>query len=79
MHANRVDLAGLDDLEATVAVILVITRPGKRRANPSMDVGVIGEQPLLRSMIEVGAMVNARLMRRRSTEDLGLPSVPVLR
>jgi hypothetical protein len=40
-----------------------------------MDVGVVREQAFLRSMIEVGAMVDAGNLAWRSPEDLWLPCV----
>ena len=77
MHANRVDLSSFDDLEATVTIIFVVARPRQRRADSRMDVRVISQQTFLRSMVEVCPVIDARLMRRRSAEDLWLPCVPV--
>lgn len=37
-----VDLAGLDDLEAAVAIILIVAGSGEGGADAGMDVGVVG-------------------------------------
>ena len=73
--ADRVDLAGLDDLEAAVAVVLVVRGPGQRRADPGVDVGVVGEQAFLRRVEEVRAVVDGGLLRGRAAEDFGLPGI----
>jgi hypothetical protein len=78
VHADCVDLAGLDDLEATVAVILVVAGARERRPNAGVDVTVICKKTFLRGMVEVRAVVDARLVRWGSAEDLGFPSVPNL-
>lgn len=58
--ADRVDLARLDNLKAAVAVVLVVRRPAQRCADAGVDVGVVLEQALLRSMVEVRAVVDGR-------------------
>lgn len=40
-----------------------------------MDVGVVGEETFLRSVEEVGAVVNGGLLAGSATENLGLPGV----
>lgn len=43
LGADLVDLAGLDDLEAAVPVVLVVAGPAERGADARVDVGVVGE------------------------------------
>ena len=73
--ADCVDLAGLDDLEAAVAVVFVVRGPGQRCADPGVDVGVVGEQAFLRRVEKVRAVVDGGLLRGRAAEDFGLPGV----
>lgn len=40
-----------------------------------MDVGVVSEKAFLRSMEEVGSVVDARLLARGAAKDLGLPCI----
>lgn len=60
--SNFVNLPGLNDLEATVAVVLVVRGSRQRRANAGVDVGVVGKKTFLRCVEEVGAVVNAGLL-----------------
>lgn len=76
VHADGVDLAGLDDLEAAVAVVLVVGQARQRRADAGVDVRVVGQQALLRRVVEVGAVVDRRLLAGRAAKDLGAPGVP---
>jgi hypothetical protein len=71
--ADGVDLTGLDDLEAAVAVVVVVAGPTKRGADARVDVGVVGEEALLRGVVEVGAVVDGGDLGRGAAEDLGLP------
>jgi hypothetical protein len=75
ISANLVDLARLDDLEAAVAVVLIIRRSRQCSADSSMDVSVIGKKTFLRGMEEVGAVVDRSLFAGGATEDLGFPGV----
>lgn len=59
VRANLVNLASLNDLEAAVSVVLVVTGSAERRADTSVDVGVVAQQSLLSGMVEVGAVVDA--------------------
>lgn len=72
-RANGVDLAGLDNLEATVAIIVVVTGATKGGSDTSVDVGVVGEQAFLVGMVEVGAMVDGGNLGWRATKHLWLP------
>lgn len=71
--ADGVDLAGLDDLEAAVAVVVVVAGPAEGGADAGVDVGVVGEEPFLRGVVEVGAVVDSGDLGRGAAEDLGLP------
>lgn len=75
IDTNLVNLSGFDNLETTVAIIFVVRGSRQRRADASMDIGVVGKKALLSSMEEVGTMVDACLLTRRPTKDLGLPSI----
>ena len=71
--ADGIDLSSLDDLEAAVAVVLVIARPAESGTDTGVDVGVVAQQALLRGMVEVRAVVDAGHLGGGSTEDLGAP------
>lgn len=75
ISTDLVNLSSLHDLEAAVAIILIVGGSRQCRANTGVDVGVIGKEALLRSMEEVRAVVDASLLARRATEDLRLPGV----
>ena len=75
ISANLVDLTCLDDLEAAVAVVLVVRRSRQRSADSSMYVGIVGEKTFLGSMEEVSAVIDRSLLTGGATEDLGLPGV----
>lgn len=71
--ADGVDLAGLDDLEAAVAVVGVVRGPAQRRADAGVDVGVVVQQALHRGVVKVGAVVDGCDLGGGAAEHLGLP------
>lgn len=73
---NRINLPCLHNLESTVPIILVVRRPRKRGANTRVDVSVVPQQALLRSVVEVGSVVDRRDLAGRAAKDLGLPCIP---
>ena len=72
-----VDLARLHDLETTVSVVVIVTEPGQGGPNPRVDVAVIGQQALLVRVVEVGPVVDGRLLGRCAAEYFGPPRVEV--
>ena len=77
VHANGVDLAGLDDFEAAVAVVVVVGEAGQGGADAGVDVGVVGQEALGVRVVEVGAVVDGRLRRGGPAEDARFPCVAV--
>ena len=75
--ADLVDFARLDDLEAAVAVVFVVTESGERRADAGVDVGVVAHEAFLCGVVEVGAVVDAGLFGGGAAEDFGSPGVQV--
>lgn len=75
--ADGVDVAGLDDLEAAVAVVVVVREAGERGADAGVDVGVVAQQAFLVRVVEVGAVVDGGLLGGAAAEDLGPPGVEV--
>lgn len=75
MHTNRVNLACLDDLKPTVAVILVITGSGQGCPNPRVDIAIVGKQPFERCVVEISAVVNTSLLAWGTAEDFWSPCV----
>lgn len=73
--ANGVDFAGFDNLETAVAVIVVITWATESGTDTSVDVGIVGEQAFLRSVVKVRAVVNGRDLGGRTAKYLGLPCI----
>lgn len=73
VHANGVNLAGLDNLKAAIPVILIVRGPAEGRADTSVNVGVVLEQTLLGGMVEIRAVVDARNLGGRAAKDLGAP------
>lgn len=71
--ADLVDLSRLDNLEAAVAVVVVVAGPAERRADARVDVGVVGKQALHGGVVEVGAVVDAGYLGGGAAEDLGAP------
>lgn len=45
--SDDVNFARLDNLEAAVSVVFVVTGAAQRRADAGVDVGVVGEESLL--------------------------------
>lgn len=74
-RAYGIDLPRFDSREPTIPIILIVTQPAQRRANTSMDVGVIRQQPFLRSPVEVSAVVDRGLLAWCTTKDARLPGV----
>lgn len=70
---DGVDLPRLHNLKAAVAVVVVVTGTREGGADTSVDVGVVAEQTLLGSMVEVGAVVDRGDLGGRAAKDLGLP------
>ena len=75
MHADGVDLAGLDDLEAAVSVVGVVAETGEGGADAGVDVAVVGEQAFGVRVVEVRAVVDGRLVGGRAAEDGRFPGV----
>ena len=75
--ADLVDLTGLDNLEAAVAVVLVVGEAGQGSADSGVDVGVVAHQTLLCGVVEVGSVVDAGLLGGCAAEDLWSPGVEV--
>lgn len=73
INTNGINLSRLHNLEPTVSVVLVIGRSTERRADASVDVGVILQQTLLRSMVEVGAVIDAGDLGWGAAKDLWFP------
>lgn len=70
---NGVNLTGLYNLETAVPVVVVVARSTQGGPDTSMDVGVVQQQALHGSMVEVGAVVDAGDLRGRSAENLRPP------
>lgn len=70
---NLVNLPRLDNLEATVAIIIIVAWTGQCGANSSMDVCVVGEKAFLGCMVKVRAVVNAGYFAGRATKNLWFP------
>lgn len=77
LSAYRIDLARLHYLETNVSIILIVRQPTESRPDTSMDIGIISEQTLHRSVVEVGSVVDAGNLGGCASEDLGLPGVEV--
>ena len=75
-RADAVDFASFRNLKAAIAVVFVIAGTGQSGANAGVDVGVVGQQALFMSMVEVGAVVDGGLFAGSATEDFGPPCVP---
>lgn len=73
LGSDGVNLARLYNLEAAVAVILVVRRTAERRADAGVDVGIVAEQAFHRCVVEVGAVIDAGDLGRRATKNLGTP------
>ena len=58
---DRVDLSRLDDLESTIAVIIVIAEAGKGGANASVNIGIIGQKAFFVRVEEIGAVIDGGL------------------
>ncbi len=54
--ADCVDLAGFDDLEAAVSIILVIAQAAQGGANTCVNVGVVAQKTFLGSVKKVSAV-----------------------
>jgi hypothetical protein len=75
---NLVNLACLNNFEAAISIVLVVTWARERCADTCVDVGVIGEQTLLGSMVEVCAVINAGLLRGCASKNLWLPCIATM-
>lgn len=75
--ADGVYLPGFNDLESNIAVVVVVGETTQRRADTCVNVGVVLQKTLHRSMVEVCSVVDACDFARGASEDLGLPCVKV--
>jgi len=74
-HADLVNLPRLHDLEPAVAVIIVIAEPAQSRADPRVDVGVVGQQAFAVCVVEIGPVVYGGLLAGGPAEDFRPPGV----
>jgi len=72
---NSINLPRLNNLKPTVPIMLVITQPTKRRPDPSMNISIIPQQPLLMRVVKVGSVVNTRLFSRTAAENFRFPGI----
>jgi hypothetical protein len=75
IRTNLVNLPRLHNLEATVAVVLVVRGAGQGGADAGVDVGVVCEQAFLGRVEEVGAVIDASLFAGCAAKDFRTPSV----
>lgn len=73
VSANGVNVSGLDNLKATVAVVVIITGSAEGSSDTGVDVGVVGEQAFHGGVVKVGAVVDAGDVGGRTTKDLWFP------
>lgn len=62
--ADGINFTSLDDLEATVTIILIIRWTGEGRADTRVDIAIVSEEAFLGSVEEVCAVIDAGLLRR---------------
>ena len=74
---NGVDLTRLHDLKAAVSVIVVVAEPGQGGPDTRVDVAVVGQQALLVRVVEIGAVVDGRLLGWCPAKHFGPPGVEV--
>lgn len=72
---NRIDLARLDDLESTVAVVIIVAEAGQGGANARVNICIVGQKAFSVRMEEIGTVVDGGLLTWGATEDLGPPSI----
>ena len=77
LGADAVDFAGLDNLEAAVAVVVVVAEAAEGGADPGMDVAVVGEETFFVRVVEVCPVIDGGLFGGGAAEDFGLPGVEV--
>lgn len=75
VHADGVDFAGFNDLEATVAVIVVVAEARECGADAGVDIGVIGQETLFVGVEKVRPVVDRGLEGGGTTEDFGTPCI----
>lgn len=75
IHSNRVNLSCFHNFKPTVSIILIIAHAAQSGSNPSVDIAVVREQPFLRSMVEVRAMIDASNLAWGAPKDLWLPCI----
>ena len=61
LSANGVDLAGFDDVETAVAIVVVVRQTGKRGTNARVNVGVVAEEAFLSGVVEVCSVCDCQL------------------
>ena len=76
-HPNRIYLPRLHDFKSAISIVVIVTQPAQRRAYASVDVGIIGQQPLLMRVVEVRSMIDGCLLGRCAAENFGPPGVKV--
>lgn len=75
LDTDRIDFSGFNNLETTVAIVVIVTGSTQCRTNTSMDIRVISQQALLRGMVEIRSVVNACHFAWAATKDLWFPRV----
>ena len=77
-HADSIDLTGFNNLETTVAIVIVIAKTGEGGSYASMDIGIISEKAFFVSVIEVCAMVDRCLISGRATKHFRPPCISTI-
>jgi hypothetical protein len=75
--ANGVNLPSFYDLKPDIAVVVVVGQSTQSRTDTRVDVGVVLQKTLHRSVVEVCPVVDACNLAWGAAEDLGLPGVKV--
>jgi hypothetical protein len=74
---NGVNLPGFYNLKPDITVVIVVGQSAQGRTDARVDVGVVLQKTLHRSVVEVCSVVDACDFARGAAEDLGLPGVKV--
>ena len=55
--------------------MIIIAQPTQRRADSRMDIGIVGQQSLLMSVIEICTVIDGSLFARCAAEDFWAPGI----
>ena len=77
LRTNYINFPCLHNLKPAITIMIIIAQPTQRRADPRMNIGIVGQQSLLVCVVEICTMIDGSLFARCAAKDFRAPGIKV--